>query len=163
MRVYCWNVRGARPSSLAWDMLRESSPDLALLQEVGGLPADVAADYQVVTGIPVSKHGKPQRFRTMILVRGTMEQAIVLASRWEWVNRELDHFKGNLVACHATIRGEPYRVMSVYSPAWPVDPARLEGTDVEPVKLKLNPKVWVTELLHAALLESDLHGLSAAT
>ena len=45
-------------------------------------------------------------------------------------------------------------MLSAYCPAWPVDPARLLGIDVEPAKLKLNPKVWVTELLWAALLDS---------
>lgn len=45
-------------------------------------------------------------------------------------------------------------MLSAYSPAWPVDQARLRGVDVGPVKLAQNPDVWVTELLWAALLNA---------
>ena len=41
--------------------------------------------------------------------------------------------------------------MSVYSPAWPVNPIRLKDVDVSPVKLPQNPDVWGTELMWAAL------------
>ena len=36
-----------------------------------------------------------------------------------------------------------------------MDVERLRGVDVEPVKLKLNPKVWMTDVLWAALLDRD--------
>jgi hypothetical protein len=90
----------------------------------------------------------------VILARGNIGLPIPLSSRWDWANRELEHFGGNLVAYRLSVGGADYRVISVYSPAWPVDPLRLEGIDVEAVKLKLNPKVWVTELLWAALLDT---------
>lgn len=96
----------------------------------------------------------PQRFSTAILVRGTIDAPIKLSSRWDWVNQELEYFRGNLVAYHVKIRDREYRVLSAYSPAWPVEAGRLRGINVDPVELKLNPQVWVTELLWAALLDA---------
>ena len=49
-------------------------------------------------------------------------------------------------------------IISVYSPAWPVDPVRLKGIDVTPVKLTQNNEVWVTELLWSALKNAGLSG-----
>lgn len=92
-------MRRATPSSAAWGLFAEISPDLALVQELGGVPPAVAEQYQVVSrsaagNLPVFK----QRFSTASLVRGTIKQPIEVASRWDWVNRELDHFSGNLIA-----------------------------------------------------------------
>jgi exonuclease III len=153
MRICCWNVRRASTASAAWELFNEISPDLGLLQEVSGVPKTLADQYQVVMRHPAG-NGNPQHFSTAILVRGAVGPPIALSSRWDWVNRELDRFTGNLLAHHVSIRGQEYRVLSAYSPAWPVDPERLRGIDVAPVKLKRNPKVWVTELLWAALLDS---------
>ena len=150
MRILCWNVRRASVRSRAWELFAEISPDLAVLQEVSGVPIFVAAEYQFVM-----RQASGNRFNTAILTRGSMGQPIQLSSRWDWVNRELLFFQGNLVAHAVTVLGQEYRVLSVYSPAWPVDPERLREVDVEPVKLKLNPKVWITELLWAALLDRD--------
>lgn len=153
MRICCWNVRRAASGSPAWELFSEISPDLALLQEVSGLPKAIADEYQVVMHAAAGI-GRPQRFNTAILVRGSIGLPIPLSSDWEWVNRELDLFRGNLVAHRVTVLGREHRVLSAYSPAWPVPPGRLAGVDVDPVKLKLNPNVWVTELLWAALRES---------
>jgi hypothetical protein len=48
-------------------------------------------------------------------------------------------------------------VVGVYSPAWPVDRARLAGVDVDPIKLTLDPDVWVADLLWASLRSRDLN------
>lgn len=132
----------------------ELGPDLALLQEVGGIPVAVSDHYKIASRAATGKQGQAQRFSTVILTKGDIGEPIHLSSRWDWVNRELEHFRGNLVAYHVTVGGADFRVLSIYSPAWPVDPARLQDTDVTPVKLKLNPKVWVTELLWASLLDA---------
>jgi exodeoxyribonuclease-3 len=69
----------------------------------------------------------------------------------------LQLFAGNLVARHITPdSGPPLRVVSVYSPAWPVDRARLKGLDVSSVKLTLNRDVWVSDLLRASLAHMKL-------
>ena len=150
MRICCWNVRRASVRSRVWELFDEISPDLALLQEVGGVPIFITAKYQLVM-----RQASGNRFHTAILTRGSIGQPIQISSRWDWVNREIELFHGNLIAHSISVLGHEYRVLSVYSPAWPVDAERLRGVDVEPVKLKLNPKVWVTELLWAALLDRD--------
>jgi exonuclease III len=148
MRICCWNVRRASAQSRVWEYFAELSPDLALLQEVSGIPIFIDAEYQ-----SVMRPASGNRFNTAILVRGALGDEIQLTSRWDWVNRELELFRGNLVAHKVSVDGYDYRVMSVYSPAQPINPERLQGIDVEPVKLKLNPKVWGTELMWAALLD----------
>lgn len=46
-----------------------------------------------------------------------------------WVNEELRRFEGNLVAAKVALdSGERLRVLSAYSPAWPVDRVRLSDT-----------------------------------
>lgn len=128
---------------------------MALLQEVTVVPKSISDKYQVALNCAAGKKwGTFQRFNTAILVRGTISAPFPLSSRWDWVNQEINHFKGNLLAYQINVLGQAFRVMSVYSPAWPVDPARLREFDVNPVKLKQNPKVWVTELLWAALLDN---------
>jgi exonuclease III len=93
-----------------------------------------------------------QKFSTAILVRGKITREIPLVSEYEWVNRELDFFKGNFISCAVTpANHKPINVVSVYSPAWPVSENRLAGIDVTPVKLKFNPKVWATEIIWSAL------------
>jgi endonuclease/exonuclease/phosphatase family metal-dependent hydrolase len=46
-------------------------------------------------------------------------------------------------------------VVCVYNPAWPIDRARFHGIDVSGVKLKLDPDVWVGDILWAALHHSQ--------
>jgi exonuclease III len=156
MRICCWNVRRATSRSAVWELFTDIAPDLALLQEVGGLPKSVADQYQVVMKIAAGKRS-PQRFRTAILVRGavgTVGTRIRLSSCWDWVNQELQRFEGNLLAYWVSIGDREYRVLSAYSPAWPLEAERLREVDVEPVRLRLNSQVWLTELLWAALLDS---------
>jgi hypothetical protein len=46
---------------------------------------------------------------------------------------------------------QPLKAVSVYSPAWAVGRERLKEVDVSQVKTKVNPDVWVTDILWAAL------------
>jgi len=157
MRIISWNVRGATKSSPAWSLLCNLNPDVALLQEVRSIPKDVSELFDVKLHRAVTKGGKPQRFGTAILVKGKIISELPLSSEYDWVNRELKHFSGNLVSCVAKPDGYPeLKLISVYSPAWPVDAARLKGIDVAPVKLTQNPDVWVTELLWSALKNANL-------
>jgi exonuclease III len=73
------------------------------------------------------------------------------------VNRELDHFAANLLAYRVTVGDFPdLTVIGVYAPAWPVERNRLEGEDVQTVKLAQNPDVWVADLLVAALRQRSV-------
>jgi exonuclease III len=154
MRICSWNVRRASRKSSVWNYLSEMDPDIALLQEVGSIPESLAARYRAVSRHPITKNGTPQRFKTAILARGDLTEAIQLNSNWGWVNSELERYSGNILAHGVVVGGKEYSVVSAYSPAWPIDPQRLKGIDVTPVKLQNNPKVWTTEILWAALLHT---------
>ena len=93
MRICSWNVRRASAGSAVWQYLEEISPDVALLQEVTSIPIFIAAEYQ-----SVMRQAADNRFHTAILTRGTISDAVQLSSRWDWVNRELELYQGNLLA-----------------------------------------------------------------
>lgn len=151
LKVVVWNMRRASTASPAWDYFNELSPDLALLQEVSGVPARIATSYQCALRHPAGRSDKPQRFNTAILVRGTLLAELGLTSEWNWVNEELQRFSGNLVGRSLCVCGRELNVLSAYSPAWPVASERLTGVDSSTIKLIHNQDVWVTELLWAAL------------
>lgn len=157
MRTICWNVRRANAASPAWTYLLDCSPDVALLQEVGTLPESVTREYACRAEFAAGPTGSAQKFRTVVLVRGSLGPQISLRGPADWVNDELDRFAGNLPAGQVTPDAGPtLNVVSVYSPAWPVDRARLAGIDVSAVRLTQNPDVWVSDLLWAALRERTL-------
>jgi exonuclease III len=92
------------------------------------------------------------------LVKGQIGPPVPLRAARDWVESELRLFAGNLLARQITPDSGPrMNVVSVYSPAWAVDRARLKGMDVSSVKLTLNRDVWVTDLLWASLLHINLN------
>jgi endonuclease/exonuclease/phosphatase family metal-dependent hydrolase len=161
MRICTWNMRRATKDRIAaWRYISKINPDLLLLQEVSSIPNSLRSQYAVLEMKAQGKSGKPHHFSTAILVRGSIDKEVNLSSSWEWVNCELSRFKGNLLSAEVTLDSEKcFRVMSVYSPAWPVDKRRLIGIDVSQVKLKHNPDIWVTELMWAALLNEQHDGV----
>ena len=161
MKIFVWNIHGATQSREdVWNYLLEFDADIVLLQEVRSIPDSVTSVYSVLDRTAVRKNGQPQRFSTAVLVKGTIDDPLFFSTTHDWVNQELERFSGNLVAAEVTLlSGNKMRVVSVYSPPWPVDPKRLEGIDVSGIKLSNNPDVWVTEILWAALLSEDLDEL----
>ena len=158
MRVITWNIHGANKESLAWKLLLELQPDLVLLQEVGSLPDEIKSVFKVLSKVAIYKTGRPQKFSTAVLVKGKIIKEISLKSEYAWVNRELEFFKGNFISCIVQpLQQRPFNVVSVYSPAWPLDEVwALRGrcpsdTEISQIKLKLNPKVWPTEVIWSAL------------
>jgi exonuclease III len=152
LRVLTWNCRRASAKHALWQYFSELSPDIALLQEVSGLPEPVASTYDVRFATPPTRLGGRQRFHSAMLVRGTILEPVPLRSKIEWVDEELVRFAGGLPAYRIAIPGFPeLRVVGVYSPAWPVARDRLIGKRLEGVKLPQNPDVWVSDLLVAAL------------
>jgi hypothetical protein len=128
---------------------------VAFLQEVQGLPEDLAIKYASTLGSPIRKTGAPQRFSSVILVRGSVGDRIELTSPTPWVNPELKRFAGNLMAVELVPdRGPRIQAVGVYSPAWPLQKSWLEDIDTTGVKLQLNPRVWVADLLWSALSEA---------
>lgn len=155
MRVITWNCRRATAGSHAWDYVRELDPDIALLQEVAGFPSVVERDWSIARLSAATKGGGVQRFSTAVLVRGEIDETFSLSSRTAWVQAELTRFAGNLVGCRIRLDGEAVNLVSVYSPAWPVDRLRLNGVDTSDVRLAQNPDVWLTDVLLAALREME--------
>jgi endonuclease/exonuclease/phosphatase family metal-dependent hydrolase len=150
-----WNMRRAKSSSKCWDLLDEIGPDLALLQEVGEFPSRMRAEYEIAEAIPTNRSGRPQKFRTALLARGRIRSEIDLVSEFDWVSQERIWFHGNILARTVSLYdGTAINVISLYSPAWPVAPARLVGIDVLGVKLEQNPDVWCTEILWSLLKSS---------
>lgn len=151
-QIVTWNCHRAGKTSAAWDYLLGLGPDIVLLQEVGRTPEKVEHAYKVRMAHPRKKSGGLQRFCTALLVRGTIDGELILQSSYDWVNRELDYFVGNLPAFSVELsEGIKLNIICVYSPAWPVSPLRLKEVDVSGVKLSQNHDVWVTDLLWAAL------------
>jgi exodeoxyribonuclease-3 len=151
LRVVAWNCRRASATHPLWKYFTELSPDLALLQEVSGIPPEILATYDVRTATPPTKEGKLQKFRSALLTRGTIDPAVPLQSPLDWVNREISHFGANLMSYRVTLGGSAMNVITVYAPAWPVARDRLSGHDVSSVKLTQNRDVWVADLLVDAL------------
>jgi exonuclease III len=152
MRVITWNVRGAKEESRVWDLALGFQSDILLLQEVGGIPEKITRVYSVLSRPAATKKGGLQRFSTAVLVKGMSIREISLRSEYNWVNRELEFFKGNFISCVVKPPNEePLNVVSVYCPAWWIDKNRLKGIDTSAVKLKENPKVWATEIIWSAL------------
>ncbi len=157
MRVISWNMRKATETSIAWEILNDLNPDVALLQEVASIPNSIKESFKggIKFQKAVGKTGKPQQFGTAIFVKGTIVSELPLSSEYDWLNRELKHFAGNIVACVVQPKGySKLKTISVYSPAWPVDPARLKGIDFTPISGVLpepRPAVWLIELVLAAL------------
>lgn len=152
IRTLTWNCRRATRTDQLWDYLTELAPDIALLQEVGAVPAEIEFKYDVRFRYATGRTGQPQRFGTALLVRGTINDEIQLNSSYDWVRAELAHFSGNLLAYQVTVAaGETLNAINVYSPAWPVNRDRLKGFDVSAVKVALNRDVWLADILFHAL------------
>jgi exodeoxyribonuclease-3 len=152
LRVITWNCRRAKSNSAVWDYFSELAPDIALLQEVSGIPENVRSSFACYKIRAIGKSGLPQRFTTAILVKGKISDSLSLSASLDWVVKELSLFEGNLVAKQLkTDKGSLLNVISVYSPAWPVNRSRLENIDTTGVRLVQNPDVWVADLLWASL------------
>jgi exonuclease III len=161
MRIITWNVHWANEKSAVWEFISGLEADVLLLQEVVSIPKHIVEKYKVLSRTAIYKTGKPQRFSTAVMTKGEIVSEISLLSDYDWVNRELDFFKGNFIGCTVLLPNQGlFNIVSVYSPAWPVDKNRLTGIDVSQVKLKLNPDVWATEILWSGLKKAELKNTS---
>ena len=151
-RIVAWNCRRAAHTGAVWDYLLELDPDIALLQEVSRISDRAEAVYSIASGIPTARTGKPQRFQTVVLVKGDISGDIELPAPNYWVARELEIFRGNFVAKQLRLlNGIELKAISVYCPAFPIDWSRLEGIDTAGIQLTQNRDVWPTEILWASL------------
>jgi hypothetical protein len=150
--VVSWNCQRATADSHVWDYLLELDPAVAMLQEVGVVAPKVLDRFTSVQQPATRKTGAPQKFSTALLVQGQIGAPIRLTGLSDWVDAELERFAGNLI-CRELFPsgGPPLKAISVYNPAWPIDPKRLAGVDVSGVRLTQNPALWLADILWASL------------
>ena len=157
-RVITWNCRRASHRSGLWDYLLELDPDVAILQDFGTIPDRVSQVYfHAKNAAGPTREGAP-RFFTGTLVKGYSVEDIHLPAPTEWVARELEYFKDFFTAKRVQVRcGMNINVVSAYSPAFPIDPTRLDGIDTTGIQLTQSRKVWGTELLWASLKSMNIN------
>ena len=156
MRVITWNMRRAKTGSPSWDYFNDIDPDVALLQEINEIPEYINEKYDSKYLKAQSKSGNEQHFGTAVLVKGKIENNFTLSSELKWIRDEIKIFKGNLVNCIVKpINQKPIKVISVYSPAWPIDKARIEGIDISDIKLPDYSDIWVTDILWRILKHAE--------
>lgn len=180
MKVLTWNMFNASSSPEAessakkWESLLEMEPDVAMLQEVNGVPDSVSERYHVEYVKASFLRGDKAKFGTAVLAEKSdwkIGSEVTWKSEHDWINRIQERFPGWLVGRQVENRsGDRYMAVSVHSPAWPVWceeykegksascklPAIceiLDGVDVTPVKLRHQPpeQLWFTEILWALL------------
>jgi exonuclease III len=150
--VVSWNCRRATADSPLWDYHLELNPDVALLQEVGGLSPTIRERYACDLVSAAWKHGEPLKVSTGLLVRGEIIGTVPLVAPFGWVDEVLARFGSNLVGREVRLAEDRViRVISAYSPAWPVDHGLPEGQDTSEVRLPANPDLWLADILWACL------------
>lgn len=77
-----------------WQFLLDLEPDIALLQEVSGVPDAVSKRYELRRGSPIGKSGQPQRFQNVTLAKGSFEVPLALKTAHPWATNELNAFAG---------------------------------------------------------------------
>ncbi len=151
-RIITWNCRRAATTSGLWGHLLELDPDVAMLQDYGAVPDCVLEQYAHVANDRVFGSDRAPRFMTGILMKGAHTQELFLPAPTEWVARELQNFREFFTAKVITLgNGIKLKVLSVYSPAFPIERTRLAGIDTAGIQLTQNRDVWGTELLWATL------------
>ena len=152
MKIVSWNVRRANSKSDVWDVFSKLNPDIALLQEVTNFSPEIQSKYKIIFENAIAKTCKPQKFGTAILTKGEITEEIKLKSEYDWVNNERELFYGNLLCYKIRLSdAKSFNVISVYSPAWPIDEKRIKGIDISSVKLEKNSQLWHTEILWSCL------------
>ena len=179
MRVLTWNMNKAgMHADKKWKNFLEMKPDVAMLQEVNGVPGCISERYHVEHVKASWLGGGKAKFGTAVLARRETDWKIGSEVTWksehDWVNRIQERFPGWLVGRQVENgSGDRYMAVSVHSPFWPVwcgeckeyekgrsasckFPALceiLDGVDITPVKLRHKPKpwLWFTEILWSLL------------
>ena len=156
MKVITWNIRKAKEDSLVWQILESHDADIILLQEVLRIPEHIRSSYTIVFRPAISESGKQQIFGTAVLTKYSINHEIPLVSSNEFVQQELDFFKGNLIPVQLiTPNNQLINVMSIYSPPWTIHPSRYEGVNVNEIKLSLNKRMWAFDILHTWLKDQN--------
>jgi exonuclease III len=157
MKIVSWNIRKAKETSKVWQILEEYNADIILLQEVLRIPLHFYSSHYIVFRSAISESGKQQIFGTALLTKYKIKQEIPLVSDNEFIQQELEFFKGNFIPLQLiTSNNSLINVMSIYSPAWTINPNRYEKFDVSEIKLSQNNRLWAFDILHSWLKEQNI-------
>lgn len=104
-RIVTWNMRRASVESEAWNYIEKLAPDIALLQEVNGIPDRIKSKYNQAAAQPRTKLGAFQKFTNFVLSRFPLEAGLELTSTIDWVRNELGIFGGNILTQTGIIGG----------------------------------------------------------
>jgi len=151
MRVITWNCRRATKEKDIWKHLQKLSPDIMLLEEVSSFPNWIENNYIYKYEKSSTKNNTKQRFGNLLAHNGGKIQEIELTTELAWVNKELKRFKGNLLSYKIKLNSNTLHLISVYSPAWPLNSDLLNQEQIGSVKLTQNKELWLADLLWYAL------------
>ena len=153
-----WNYLRAKADSKVWDYFLELQPDVALLQEVGTIPAKVLDQFASYQQHAAWKNGAQLRFSTAVLVNGQIGDPIKLTGLSQWADAEMERFAGNLICRELILKdGLILKSISVYNPAYGIDQKRLEGIDISSVRLTQNRGIWLADILWASLKYHEIN------
>jgi exonuclease III len=156
MKVVVWNVKQATSEAEdTWSALLGLDPDVALLQEVGGVPDSLLNTHRFIGFHAETKGGGKQRFQTGILLRGGKATPVKLISEDDALQQALDAYAGNLVHVRwERGTGDVWQWVSCYSPAWPLFSAPQElPRAIRAFKSSWSDDLWLTDILHRYLQE----------
>ena len=152
MKILIWNIKRGGVNSLSWDIIVKHNPNICLLQEVTSVPEKISNNFQVIEEFPTNKTLNNQKFKSVILLRKGEQYSI---PKFNFSNNTSEkiysHFKGNLLG----ISSNNFTFINVYSPPWEIPESLFEWEDVSHLKLKKNPKLWITEILYDIVKSSD--------
>jgi exonuclease III len=151
MRIVTWNCRRSTKEKDIWKHLKELSPDIMLLQEVSSFPNWIENNYIYKYEKSSTKNSTKQRFGNLLAHNGGNIQEIELTTELAWVNKEIKKFKGNLLSYSIKLNSNTLNLISVYSPAWPLNSNLLNQEQISSVKLTQNRELWLADLLWYAL------------
>jgi len=131
-------------------------PDIALLSEVNFIPED-SNGYSYAFEFAIGKNRRPRRFKTGMIVKGDIGESFDLLAAQPWVNEALQTFTGNFISKEVRLPGNAtLNVISVHMPSWQFPHLDFTDGDVSDVMLPNYGKMFMSELLWAALKETTL-------
>jgi exonuclease III len=151
-RIVTWNVNRAGARRKTWEYLRILRPDIALLQEVGDYPVNDFAEYQTLEKQPATRSGGEQRFRSLMMVRGSILDHSALHSEQRWVREVLRRFDGNVYsAAIQTSGGHDLQILHAYCPPWPIRTDDATPEEIKSVRFAGRRSVWLTDVILSEL------------
>jgi exonuclease III len=145
MKILVWNIKGGGNESQCWDIIHKHDPDICLLQEVNSINDTILGVYQIHEEYPTYKTLKFQKFKSVNLIKKGIEYS---KPKYSFSNSSsekiFNHFKGNLLGFST----DNFTFINVYSPPWEVPKTLFNWDEVSHLKLKKNPKLFITEILY---------------